>query len=282
MSTDPSSATGAAPSTFLPPDVFDRTTLLSLFSTIALVLTAYALSLWALPRGGTASSSSSSTKVTATTRFFFIWHAADALCHFLLEGSFLYHCFFSSRPAAEVQAELLLAEKLSSSSSSLAPLPLWPTPLNWLNRGVEHSAQYVYGAQAGGSDPFSQLWMVYARADRRWAGVDLGVVSIELLTVLVEGPMALYVCYCLSKQDPKVYIWMIIMATAEIYGGFMTFCPEWLTGNLSLDGSNFMYLYLYLAFFNLLWVFIPFYVIWVSACEISDALYQRTVKQKTG
>lgn len=29
------------------------------------------------------------------------------------------------------------------------------------------------------------------------------------------------------------------------YTGFMTFCPEWLTGNTNLDSSNFMHLYAY-------------------------------------
>lgn len=28
-----------------------------------------------------------------------------------------------------------------------------------------------------------------------------------------------------------VSFWMIVLATGEIYGGFMTFAPEWLTGN---------------------------------------------------
>jgi hypothetical protein len=31
----------------------------------------------------------------------------------------------------------------------------------------------VHGAQAGGENPLAVLWMVYARADWRWAGVDL-------------------------------------------------------------------------------------------------------------
>ena len=54
--------------------------------------------------------------------------------------------------------------------------------------------------------------------------------------------------------------WMVVLATGELYGGelrgmgmvkrseadvkigFMTFCPEWLTGSVNLDTSNFMYL----------------------------------------
>jgi hypothetical protein len=64
----------------------------------------------------------------------------------------------------------------------------------------------------------------------------------------------------------------------------MTFCPEWLSGNINLDTSNWMYLWLYLAFFNLLWVFIPLYIIWLSVKELSGALMlaQRNTKSKTG
>jgi hypothetical protein len=61
--------------------------------------------------------------------------------------------------------------------------------------------------------------------------------------------------------------------------GFMTFCPEWLTGNINLDGSNFMYLWVYLVFFNMLWVFIPFYAIYWAVGDLSGALKARQVKK---
>ena len=248
----------------LPPDLFDQTTIISLLSTLAIVAAAYLASLRFLPSSS-----------TGTLRFLFIWHLADALCHFLLEGSFLYHCFFSH-------------EQISESTAGY-----FPTPAGFLGY-----SDRVYGAQSGGNNPFAQLWMVYAKADKRWAGVDLGVVSLELLTVFFDGPLAVYICYCLAKRDPKVSIWMIILATCELYGGkfgwlrrdrvclvnsdlpgFMTFCPEWLIGNLNLDTSNFMYLWVYLVFFNTLWVWIPLWVIWYSAKDISNALSVRQSKK---
>lgn len=58
---------------------------------------------------------------------------------------------------------------------------------------------------------------------------------------------------------------------SQLYLGFMTFCPEWLTGNQYLDGSNFMYMWVYLVFFNMLWVFIPAYAIYVSWGAFSAA-----------
>jgi hypothetical protein len=101
------------------------------------------------------------------------------------------------------------------------------------------------------------------------------VISLELLTVFVAGPLAVLVCYGLAKKDPRTNIVMIILATAELYGGFMTFCPEWLTNNINLDGSNFMYLWIYLVFFNMLWVFIPIYALWEAAKDINDAFAVR-------
>ena len=59
----------------------------------------------------------------------------------------------------------------------------------------------------------------------------------------------------------------------------MTFCPEWLTGNINLDTSNFMYMWIYLVFFNMLWVLIPFWVIWYAVGDISGALNERKIKK---
>ncbi|KAI3401049.1 hypothetical protein diail_758 [Diaporthe ilicicola] len=137
----------------------------------------------------------------------------------------------------------------------------------------------IWGSQAAGDNPFAQLWMVYARADKRWAGADTVVVSLELLTVLVVAPLAVLVCYDIAKKNARANVLMVIIATAELYGGFMTFCPEWLTGNQFLDSSNFMYLWVYLVFFNMLWVFIPFYAIYVSSNAITAAFNTQTVVQ---
>lgn len=117
--------------------------------------------------------------------------------------------------------------------------------------------------------------------------------------------MACLVCYDIAKKHPRANVTMIILATAELYGGryrplsggssedlgkrlgldvvvlttsiagFMTFCPEWLTGSVNLDTSNAVYLWLYLTFFNVLWVFIPFYAIYVAAADIFNAFEVR-------
>jgi hypothetical protein len=133
-----------------PPSLLDKTTLTSLASTVALLLTAFLLSRRVLDPHTT----------PTRLRALFIWHAFDALIHFVLEGSFVYHCLFSSVPISQLTGE---GGKWGR---------YLPDPGNYLNAGVG-AEKVVHGAQAGGENPLAVLWMVYARADWRWAGVDL-------------------------------------------------------------------------------------------------------------
>ncbi|KAJ4306394.1 hypothetical protein N0V88_001194 [Collariella sp. IMI 366227] len=87
--------------------------------------------------------------------------------------------------------------------------------------------------------------------------------------------MACFVCYDIAKKNPRANLSMIILATAEIYGGYMTFMPEWLTGSVNLDTSNFMYKWIFLVFFNGLWVVVPLYAIYAAADDIFDAFRLR-------
>lgn len=130
----------------------------------------------------------------------------------------------------------------------------------------------------------ARLWQEYAKADRRWGGADLTVMSIELLTVGLAGPAAVYVCYLIAKTikattpqlkakfHTRLWFVAIILATGELYGGFITFAPEWLSGNTNLAGEDPVYLWLYLVFFNMLWVFIPFWVLYLAYDELSTVL----------
>ena len=93
--------------------------------------------------------------------------------------------------------------------------------------------------------------------------------------MFVAGPLACLICYGLARRDPRTNVLMIVVATMELYRGFITFCPEWLTANHNLDTSNFMYKWVYLIFFNTLWVFIPLYAIGVATADITDAFSVR-------
>lgn len=185
--------------------LIDATTILSLLSTLAILGLAYTLSLYSL-----------SPTSTRKTRILFVWHAFDALIHFILEGSYLYNCFFSYLDLS------LLAPTSSSNpqvSAFLAP-----------NVHVLGHATRLYGAEYGAS-PFSALWREYAKADHRWAGTDLTIVSLELLTVFLAGPCAVWICCCLAGKgrwaEGRAWFWMVVLATGEIYGGMLAPMPWW-------------------------------------------------------
>ena len=98
--------------------------------------------------------------------------------------------------------------------------------------------------------------------------------------MFVAGPLACLICYGLARRDPRTNVLMIVVATMELYGGFITFCPEWLTANHNLDTSNFMYKWVYLFFFNTLWVWIPLWILVEAYKGITGPTTVKTVNGK--
>lgn len=119
---------------------------------------------------------------------------------------------------------------------------------------------------------FGFLWQEYAAADARWGTADPTLVSMEFLTVLVAGPMAGYCAWLLAKDDPTYYYWVTVLSAGEIYGGWMTFAPEWLAGSAQLDTSNWLLLWLYLVFMNVVWVALPLWLMLDSYLYIAGRL----------
>lgn len=175
--------------------VIDKTTVLSLLATVIILLVAYISSLRLL-----------SPTINPKLRILFIWHAFDALIHLILEGSFLYNCFFT----------YITLPIPSSTNDYPHPASLVASP------GAVHFLGYtdrLYGSRHGDSF-MTRLWMEYAKADHRWGDADLTVVSLELLTVLVAGPLAVYVCGLIRRRDEtRLWFWGSVLATAELYGG---------------------------------------------------------------
>lgn len=190
--------------------VIDATTILSLSLTVVLLGLAYTLSLRVLP-----------STSTNRTRVLFIWHAFDSLIHFLLEGSFLWNCFTTY---VNVTKPELLSALIDHAAGNLDGRHLLVTAPGVHFMGREDR---LYGPAYGNSF-FAKLWQVYAQADRRWGGADLGVVSLECLTVFIGAPLAAYVCYLLTCEGDvgpskrlggRVGFWMTVLATGELYGG---------------------------------------------------------------
>ena len=65
----------------------------------------------------------------------------------------------------------------------------------------------------------------------------------------------------------------VALCVCELYGGWMTFCPEWLSDSRHLNTSSWLHLWLYLVFFNGLWVLVPGLLLvqsWSSLRELHE------------
>ncbi|KAI0345870.1 Emopamil-binding protein [Trametopsis cervina] len=131
----------------------------------------------------------------------------------------------------------------------------------------------VFGRQVGTSTGIlPEMVKEYALADLRWGVAEPTVVSLEILTVLIAGPMACYILKLLAANDPARHYWIVVVSTMELYGGWMTFSPEWLVGSPNLVTSNPLYLWVYLFFMNFVWVAIPIYLMYDSYGHIAGSL----------
>ncbi|XP_041638023.1 emopamil-binding protein-like [Cheilinus undulatus] len=105
--------------------------------------------------------------------------------------------------------------------------------------------------------PLAELWKEYGKADRRWLTSDPTIVSIELITVIVTSLIAILLIHAVLQDRYYRHFLQIALSVCELYGGWMTFAPDWLAGSPSLNTSNWLYLWVYLVFFNGLWVLVP-------------------------
>ncbi|XP_062612439.1 emopamil-binding protein-like [Saccostrea cucullata] len=115
----------------------------------------------------------------------------------------------------------------------------------------------------------AQVWKEYALADKRWGVSDPTIVSLEILTVFITGPLAVFLIFAILKNKVYRHFIQIVLCVCELYGGWMTFCPEWLTGSQNLKTDNFLYMWVYLVFFNGIWVLIPILLLCQSWMEMT-------------
>ena len=149
-----------------------------------------------------------SSRWTWSTAILYSWHLIDGLSHLLLESTYVYGCFRHSIPI-DIQTQ-------SSCAPSLGPC----NTHDFLGR-----SDRLYG-NIYGNGFFAKIWHEYAKADNRYAGIDLTTLSLEIVTVFLAGPLALYVAEQIRRDISKrgyltgrTWFWVNVLAVAELYGG---------------------------------------------------------------
>ncbi|XP_020145978.1 emopamil-binding protein-like isoform X2 [Microcebus murinus] len=126
----------------------------------------------------------------------------------------------------------------------------------------------LVGNIANSDGLIASLWKEYGKADARWLNFDPTIVSVEILTAVLDGFLALFLIYAIVKEKPYRHFLQITLCVCELYGDWMTFCPEWLVGSPNLNTNNWLYCWVYLVFFNGVWVLIPALLLWQSWVEL--------------
>ncbi|XP_060923229.1 emopamil-binding protein-like [Limanda limanda] len=115
----------------------------------------------------------------------------------------------------------------------------------------------LVGTVQSSESPLAELWREYSKADSRWLVFDPTIVSIEILTVVLDSILGVLLIYAILNDQYYRHFLQITLCVCELYGGWMTFCPDWLMGSPHLDTSSWLHLWVYLVFFNGLWVLVP-------------------------
>jgi len=128
----------------------------------------------------------------------------------------------------------------------------------------------VFGTVATNNNhPLASIWQEYGKADARWLHSDSCIVAMEVITVFGAGLLCVLLLYLMANKSPSRHFFQIILCTGELYGGWMTFAPEWLTGSKNLNTSNPLYLFVYLIIANGVWVVIPALLLYQSYLAVS-------------
>ncbi|GAB4843366.1 hypothetical protein Ancab_013332 [Ancistrocladus abbreviatus] len=105
----------------------------------------------------------------------------------------------------------------------------------------------------------SFIWILarkeYSKGDSRYAGRDSVVVTIEVITVGLEGPACLLTLYSIAAKKSHSYVLQLAISLGLLYGTALYFITS------VLEGDNFaaspFYYYAYYIFANAWWVLIP-------------------------
>ncbi|MCL7024431.1 hypothetical protein MKW94_011969 [Papaver nudicaule] len=127
----------------------------------------------------------------------------------------------------------------------------------------------------------AEVWKEYSKGDSRYAGRDAGVVTIEGLTAVFEGPASLLAVYAIATRKYYSDLLQISISLGQLYGTAAYFVMS------ILQGDNFamspFYYYWYYIFANSFWVWIPTLIFvrsWKKICAAVASHSQAPTQKK--
>ncbi|GLT72169.1 hypothetical protein SLA2020_441240 [Shorea laevis] len=125
----------------------------------------------------------------------------------------------------------------------------------------------------------AEVWKEYSKGDSRYAARDAGVVAVEGLTAVLEGPASLLAVFAIATGKPYSYILQFAISLGQLYGTAVYFITSYLEGDNFAASSYFYYAYYIGA--NASWVVIPTLIAircWKKICAASQVQGQKKAK----
>ncbi|XP_072034047.1 emopamil-binding protein-like [Amphiura filiformis] len=123
------------------------------------------------------------------------------------------------------------------------------------------------------------VWREYSLADRRYVDAEANTVIVELLTVFFGAVLAVFIIEAIFNPKWYRHYLQICVCMAYLYGDAMYFGAEMWSGCENLATDDKYYFWVYLIFFNFLWVIFPLLLLWQSWNAIRD-VYKRAERNK--
>ncbi|KAF6137944.1 hypothetical protein GIB67_041817 [Kingdonia uniflora] len=127
----------------------------------------------------------------------------------------------------------------------------------------------------------SEVWKEYSKGDSRYAARDSGIIAVEGITAVLEGPLSLLTVYAIATRASYSYILQIAISLGQLYGTAVYYITS------ILEGDNFAmspyYYYSYYVFANSFWVWIPTLIVirgWKKICAAFQVQVQKRSKKR--
>ncbi|XP_028801120.1 probable 3-beta-hydroxysteroid-Delta(8),Delta(7)-isomerase [Neltuma alba] len=101
----------------------------------------------------------------------------------------------------------------------------------------------------------AEVWKEYSKGDSRYAARDAGIVAVEGITAVLEGPASLLVVYAIACGKSYSYILQFAISLGQLYGAVVYFTTAILEGD-NFSANQFYYFTYYIGA-NASWLVIP-------------------------
>ncbi|KGN52949.1 probable 3-beta-hydroxysteroid-Delta(8),Delta(7)-isomerase [Cucumis sativus] len=101
----------------------------------------------------------------------------------------------------------------------------------------------------------AEVWKEYSKGDSRYAARESGIVSIEGLTSVLEGPACILAAYAIASGKSYSYILQFAISLGQLYGTLLYYVTAVLDGDDFSSGPFYYYAYYVVA--NSFWILIP-------------------------